>query len=973
MVGPSMPTILTDPGERKANAHKALWRICECPALAPYLRELLCGRDVQGYTPFMQAVCGRAYRAAIQLLDTAQRIAKELHPGDAEGCQQTLQSMIYPAGSSADDNPMYVLCCNDTCSFTWTGAEHVNQDIFECRTCGLVGSLCCCTECARICHKGHDYRVKNTSPSAYCDCWEKCKCKTLISGSQAPRYELLCRLVAETDLASHTNARGENILLFLVQTVGRQTTEQKVYRPRPRTASSVRKTVELDIEMPDHDLEPPRFARRALETLLKDWPAVSAMINTGSTVSGAEQPQSAATSTGSRLGQTGTTLLDKFVHCLLVKCSVEMLNVLLTTLIREMRAQPEAATAVARRFVRSVARIFVILSVETPPTGVKKKSSGTSTIQRCRLVFRSLLSPAVEELCQTANSLIAPVRMGVARPTAPFQLAQTGQEALQGSEELFAVEPIVATVAGGAAGAARARSPAPALQPRAAAAASSAGPSAGGSGSGGGSVLYQLSRDDQEDNDGGGSELEEQADRADREEGAGESDMELDLLAETDSDSEDNQSAQDNVSGGQQSVQTRATAGSDAALASIGLFSDDRSGSPSEAEDEEEDSEQGETDDQETELFGEDQLERRAGTGAGGAAGTGTASARVNLTPQSMQWAIRSRAQEPGSRATAGGSSLVYIDPSASRRFTTSAVPSSVQSSVPEPVTMATTASCLARAFALVVRQVADLLSVARDCGHADGSLLPLGAELLGSDWRQAQLRFGQSLSRADPTAPSAPAAGSTGPARKERGRGAGHISPITRRRGRDFLTYCLSLMRSHNGEHAEALPVIDIAALRHVALKAGPESVVDRLLDLEPADDGGDDDNSESDVTNNNPAPMETDSVTDEDSQLSAASAPAGRGRRHPFFQRSDSTLFVGAPQPDPFAGSLRPEPELGEGLGHVDRLLEAGSGLLPTADGDQPQNLSTRGAEEGRTAAESAHHRVAKEAGRRLTNGSR
>ena len=71
-----MPTILTDPGERKANAHKALWRICECPSLAPYLRELLCGRDVQGYTPFMQAVCGRAYRAAIQLLDTAQRVAK---------------------------------------------------------------------------------------------------------------------------------------------------------------------------------------------------------------------------------------------------------------------------------------------------------------------------------------------------------------------------------------------------------------------------------------------------------------------------------------------------------------------------------------------------------------------------------------------------------------------------------------------------------------------------------------------------------------------------------------------------------------------------------------------------------------------------------------------------------------------------------------------------------------------------------
>lgn len=24
------------------------------------------------------------------------------------------------------------------------------QDIFECKTCGLTGSLCCCTECAKV-------------------------------------------------------------------------------------------------------------------------------------------------------------------------------------------------------------------------------------------------------------------------------------------------------------------------------------------------------------------------------------------------------------------------------------------------------------------------------------------------------------------------------------------------------------------------------------------------------------------------------------------------------------------------------------------------------------------------------------------------------------------------------------------------------------------------------------------------------
>ena len=37
--------------------------------------------------------------------------------------------MIYPSGSLPDDCPLHVLCCNDTCSFTWTGAEHINQVI----------------------------------------------------------------------------------------------------------------------------------------------------------------------------------------------------------------------------------------------------------------------------------------------------------------------------------------------------------------------------------------------------------------------------------------------------------------------------------------------------------------------------------------------------------------------------------------------------------------------------------------------------------------------------------------------------------------------------------------------------------------------------------------------------------------------------------------------------------------------------
>lgn len=34
----------------------------------------------------------------------------------------------------------------------------------------------------------------------------------------------------------------------------------------------------------------------------------------------------------------------------------------------------------------------------------------------------------------------------------------------------------------------------------------------------------------------------------------------------------------------------------------------------------------------------------------------------------------------------------------------------------------------------------------------------------------------------------------------------------------REFLSYCLSLMRSHSSEHSDSLPVLDISALKHIA-----------------------------------------------------------------------------------------------------------------------------------------------------------
>lgn len=74
----------------------------------------------------------------------------------------------------------------------------------------------------------------------------------------------------DTVNSGHLFLRGESILLFLVQTVGRQAVEQRQYRAGGGRGRSARKQPGSDAEVdaPDHDLEPPRFARRALLHLL---------------------------------------------------------------------------------------------------------------------------------------------------------------------------------------------------------------------------------------------------------------------------------------------------------------------------------------------------------------------------------------------------------------------------------------------------------------------------------------------------------------------------------------------------------------------------------------------------------------------------------------------------------------------------------------------------------------------------------
>lgn len=121
---------ISDPAERRLNALLSVQLICENAALQPHLRQLLSAKDATGQTPFMLAVSSRSYQAGIVLFDAILKIAN----GDA----QIRDSMVFPLGSTPDQSPLGVLCCNDTCSFTWTGADHITQDIFECQTCGKL-------------------------------------------------------------------------------------------------------------------------------------------------------------------------------------------------------------------------------------------------------------------------------------------------------------------------------------------------------------------------------------------------------------------------------------------------------------------------------------------------------------------------------------------------------------------------------------------------------------------------------------------------------------------------------------------------------------------------------------------------------------------------------------------------------------------------------------------------------------------
>ena len=93
---------------------------------------------------------------------------------------------------------------------------------------------------------------------------------------------------------------GHHILLFLVQTVARQVSEQEQYVPNRMTSTG---TVSLSSKQRmnanrgksgqtpplDHEQEPPKFSKISLTFILKNWEALKSMIMFGCNSTGSRR------------------------------------------------------------------------------------------------------------------------------------------------------------------------------------------------------------------------------------------------------------------------------------------------------------------------------------------------------------------------------------------------------------------------------------------------------------------------------------------------------------------------------------------------------------------------------------------------------------------------------------------------------------------------------------------------------------
>lgn len=153
-------------------------------------------------------------------------------------------------------------------------------------------------------------------------------------------------------------------------------------------------------DMPPHDLEPPKFSRLALERILSDFNALKQILlfnhmNVAAMADLDPTPPPSLSSyffaafdedSGYVDSQSGSIDLDKFVYFLIVKTPNELLVLLVDTLKKTLENNNNNtnsddlvdAPLAVRRLVRSVARLFIILCMETFPSNLNLDLSNSS-------------------------------------------------------------------------------------------------------------------------------------------------------------------------------------------------------------------------------------------------------------------------------------------------------------------------------------------------------------------------------------------------------------------------------------------------------------------------------------------------------------------------------------------------------------------------------------------------------------------
>lgn len=151
------------------------------------------------------------------------------------------------------------------------------------------------------------------------------------------REYLLSQLLKNTKLICNLNSRyifrqffcndlfrffsGEHLLLFLARTVGRQLVEQDNFARqinKIRASHQAQQSGSGETPVPEHDLDPPKFAKRAFELVLSNYSAVKSLFEVGLK----HTPDDAiiVEDVFYLSAQSGCAHLDKFVFTLLARC-----------------------------------------------------------------------------------------------------------------------------------------------------------------------------------------------------------------------------------------------------------------------------------------------------------------------------------------------------------------------------------------------------------------------------------------------------------------------------------------------------------------------------------------------------------------------------------------------------------------------------------------------------------------------------